>query len=68
MPYIPERIYEDKPDTFTPFVPLDCDNVVEVCEKQLNQDTKTMKLNKKQIFLYIMLLLFVYYSLKRYKH
>ena len=68
MPYIPERIYEDKPDTFTPFVPLDCDNVVEVCEKQLNQDTKTMKINKKQIFLYIMLLLFVYYSLKRYKH
>ena len=67
MPYIPERIYEDKPDTFTPFVPLDCDNVVEVCEKQLNKDTTNVKLNKRQMFLYIMILLFVYFSLKRYK-
>ena len=66
MPYIPERIYEDKPDTFSPFAPLDCDNVVEICEKQLKKDTTNVKLNKNGV-LYIMILLFMYFSLKRYK-
>ena len=63
MPYIPERRFEDKPDTFTPFVPLDPDNVVEICEKNL-KNTSSPKLNYKA---YILLFIILLYLLKHYK-
>ena len=62
MPYIPERQFEDNPDTFTPFVPLDRDNVVEICEKNL-KNTSNPKLNFKA---YILLFIIVLYLLKHY--
>jgi hypothetical protein len=56
MPYIPERRFEDKPDTFTPFVPLDPDTVVEICEKHLKKNPLP-KLNYKAYILILIVLL-----------
>ena len=67
MVYIPERVFEDKPDTFTPFVPLDPENVVHVCESNLNTSTKKININNKQIALYVFIAIFLYYSLKQYR-
>ena len=66
MPYIPERRFEDKPDIFTPFVPLDHDNVVEVCET--NKDHQGSKMPKtKPYLMYFLIVLVLLYSLKQYK-
>lgn len=66
MPYIPERRFEDKPDIFTPFVPLDADNVVEVCET--NEDNQGSEIPKQKPYLmYSLIALFLLYSLKQYK-
>ena len=66
MPYIPERRFEDKPDIFTPFVPLDHDNVVEVCET--NEDQQESKIQKQKPYLmYSLIGLVLLYSLKQCK-
>ena len=65
MTYIPKREFEDKPDVFSPFVPMDHENIVEVCEQQLNDTSKKLKPNT--FILYILIALLVYFSLKRYK-
>ena len=66
MPYIPERRFEDKPDIFTPFVPLDHDNIVEICET--NKDHQIKKSEKqKPYIIYSLIALFLLYSLKHYK-
>ena len=66
MPYIPERRFEDKPDIFTPFVPLDHDNVVQVCET--NEDHQGSKMPKpKPYLMYSLIALVLLYSLKQYK-
>ena len=67
MPYIPERIYEDKPDIFTPLIPLDRDNIVEICEQKKNVLIKRTS-KSKQYLLYVLVLLFIIYSLKQNKH
>ena len=66
MPYIPERRFEDKPDIFTPFVPLDHDNIVEVCDSKENHQGKKMP-KKKNYMMYSLLALALLYSLKKYK-
>ena len=38
MPYIPERLFEDKPDIFTPFVPRDRNNKVGECAHRENSE------------------------------
>ena len=67
MPYIPERRYEDAPDTFTPFVPMDHDNIVEVCEQHLKENTALVKSDHRQLAKFILFFVIGYYSLKRYK-
>ena len=37
-----KRTFEDKDDTFSPFVPLDPENIVEICEENTN-DTQIGK-------------------------
>jgi hypothetical protein len=66
MPYIPERRFEDKPDTFSPFVPMDGDNIVEKCESQLN-DAPIKKSDNKKTLKIVLLLFLVYLLLKQYK-
>ena len=67
MPYIPERRFEDKPDIFTPFVPLDHDNVVQVCEtNEAHQGSKMQSLKKKPFLMYSLMALVLLYSLKQY--
>jgi hypothetical protein len=68
MPYIPERRYEDKPDIFTPFVPMDPETKVEVCDTQFDnkeapQVYKQSMFNKK--LLYICIILALLYYLKK---
>jgi len=74
MPYIPERRVDDKPDTFTPFVPFDPDSIVEICNLQLVKRSELLKKNiqityqKNKILMWLLLLaLLVYFSLKQYK-
>jgi predicted nucleic acid-binding Zn ribbon protein len=63
MPYIPERRFEDKPDTYTPFFPMDEDNVVEVCDTNLTQPKK-MQYNFTYIFLLVLSLFILYKNFK----
>ena len=67
MPYIPERRYEDKPDIFTPFVPMDGDTKVEICDKQFDdvnvQPDKRSYVNNKKV-LYLLVLVAIFYILK----
>ena len=58
-----ERTYEDKSDTYNPFVVLDRDNVVEICNnntKQLPQEQKTYI--QYFIGIIIIYLLFMFYT------
>ena len=66
MPYIPERRFEDKPDTYTPFVPLDPDNIVEDCTKHKKVNTKSLSSHSKTIR-YLIVALFIFYILKHFK-
>lgn len=66
MPYIPERRFEDKPDIYTPFVPLHPKGVVEVCESNdVHQESKMPKQNS--YLLYYLIVLVLIYSLKQYR-
>ena len=68
MPYIPERRYEDKPDIFTPFVPMDPDTKVEICDTQFTSGNAP-KVYKKSMFnkklLYLLIILAILYYLKK---
>ena len=64
MPYIPKRTFEDKPDIYTPFVPIDPDTKTE-CVVSKSEHIPITKSNN--YLFYIVLFLLVYYSLKQYK-
>ena len=68
MPYIPERIIEDKPDTFNPFVPLSKQNKVEICKisNGLNQNSINI-INYNRILIISLVSYILYKSLKQYK-
>ena len=67
MVYIPKRVYEDKPDIYTPFVPMDKDNTVEICGEQLDDIPRTHHhksiINKKM--LYLIIIIAIFYFLKQ---
>ena len=60
-----KRTFEDKDDTFSPFVPLDPENIVEICEENTN-DTQIGKGKKCNMCIYGLLLILIILSLKRY--
>jgi len=60
-----KRTFEDKDDTFSPFVPLDPDNIVEICEQNTNR-TSNIKIVNNNMFIYGLLLIIIILSLKRY--
>jgi len=68
MVYIPKRVYEDKPDIYTPFVPMDKDNTVEICGEQLD-DIPSVHNHKsifnKKLLLYIIIFIAIFYFLKQ---
>ena len=69
MPYIPERRFEDKPDTFTPFVPMDPDTKVEICDTQFSKDSVPKEYKRKiysKYLLYILFIFVVLYILKKF--
>lgn len=64
MAYIPKRIIEDHPDTFSPFVPADPDSKVEICNNyKKNSKKKTIK--KPNYLLYFILMMVLYLRLKK---
>ena len=66
MPYIPERKFEDNPDIYSPYVPLDPDNIVEVCTKDKEKHSDITKTSMKPIYKYTLWLLLSYVLFKLY--
>lgn len=60
-----QRRFEDKSDTFSPFVPLDMNNTVEICNKQTikNLESKKSILSNNKYLIYISLSLILVYIL-----
>jgi len=66
-----ERKYEDKADIFSPFVPLDKKNIIEVCDKELICDirAKTRKqcpFRDKNIMYIVLSCIIIFLVIKRY--
>ena len=62
-----ERLIEDKPDIFNPFVPFDPDGIVEICDSKKNTHSDIQQQKSKPYLFYIIVLLLIGFSLKQYK-